>query len=168
MLLLLSITDPVEEFEIVNKLLPEMIPEHVRLFVDDVPIKEAEPIAMLPPHIAAVELLLVSAPVFETPLPFIVKLSVLARENPPKSSDAPFKTLVAPAVEPNGPFGLVPVAPSFKVPELTVVAPEYVLFPDSITELEAAPVFIICSGLAPLIVPDTVKIPVDAFPDVPM
>ena len=38
---------------------------------------------------------------------------------------------------------------------------------DKITELAVAPVFTILNGLAPLIKPDKVNIPVVALPDVP-
>ena len=99
-------------------------------------------------------LLLVSAPEFENPLPLIVKFSAIAREKPFKSSDAPDETKVAPAVVPKGPFGLVPVVPSFKIPAFIFIEPLKVLFPDNVSV--PFPTFVIPK--APPIIPPNVNV----------
>ena len=111
----------------------------------------------------------IKAPLFEIPVPASESDSAVPRVNPFKSNDAPEETVVLAAVVPKGPFGEVPATPSFNVPERIFVAPEYVLAAFvSITALFVAPVFTICKGLAPLIKPETVKVPDVASPDVPM
>ena len=47
----------------------------------------------------------------------------MAKVKPFKSKVAPLDTTVPESVVPNGESGLVPVAPNFKVPLLTVVKP---------------------------------------------
>ena len=56
-------------------------------------------------------------------MPFKIKASAVAKVKPFRSKVAPLDTTVPAPVVPNGEFGLVPVAPNFKVPSLTVVKP---------------------------------------------
>ena len=117
-------------------------------------------------------LLFVKAPTLETPVPLMVNGSVAldVSEKPFISKLAPEETVVAPETFPKGPVAAVDETPSFNVPVLTVVIPVYVFTPDKITELfVVAPVFTICNGFeVPLIIPETVKVPVVASPEVPI
>jgi hypothetical protein len=65
-------------------------------------------------------------------------------------------------------FAIDPDEPKANVPVLIVVDPVKVFTPDKITLLVVAPVFTICNGFAPLITPETLKVPVVALPDVPI
>jgi len=60
--------------------------------------------------------------------------------------------------------------PNFKVPLLTVVFPGYVFAAEKTTALLVAPVFAIYKEvlIVPLIIPETVNVPVVAFPEVPI
>ncbi len=102
----------------------------------------------------------------------MVKASVALEvsENPFISKLAPDVTDTPPALVPNGPDPeALDETPNFKVPVLIVVKAVYVLVPDKITELGVTPVFTINKGFeVPLITPETVKVPVVAFPDVPI
>ena len=128
--------------------------------------------ATVPLYVTAVVLLLVNAPTLETPVPFMVKASVASNVSEKLfiSKLAPDVTDTPPALVPNGPDpDEEDDTPNFNVPELTVVKAVYVFAPDKITELVVAPVLTINKGFAaPLIIPETVKVPVVALPDVPI
>jgi len=93
------------------------------------------------------------APPVETPVPFRERPSVDPKVKPFRSRAAPEVTDVPLVVVPNGVFVFVPVAPSLRIPELIVVAPVYVLFPDKVNV--PAPSLVI--PYAPLIIPLIVR-----------
>ena len=88
------------------------------------PILLGEARAIVPVKVTAVPELLVNAPADETPVPFSVRPSAVAKEKPFRSSVAPLDIAVPLPVVPSGPLGAVPALPSLIVPAEIVVAPE--------------------------------------------
>ena len=95
----------------------------------------------------------VRAPPDKTPVPRREIASAVLKENPFKSKVAPLLTTAEAAVVPKGPLVPSPLAPSFNVPALIVVKPEYELSPASINV--PLPAFVIAP--VPLITPEMVN-----------
>jgi len=88
-----------------------------------------------------------------SPFPFSVIGSAVLSEIPLISNTAPEATTVPAAIVPSGVLVALPAAPSFKVPALMVVVPEYELKPESVQ----VPVPSLVTARAPLIA--DVKLP---------
>ena len=116
----------------------------------------AEPKVSAPLYVALPPVF-VKAPAGEdvNPVPFNINGSAVARVYPFRSRQAPLDTVVLPAIVPNGELLPLPAAPNFSVPALMVVAPVYVLAPESVH----VPVPFLVTDVGVEITPDIVPEP---------
>ena len=161
---LLKVTVPAPTF--VKLFAPETIPLSVVL--PDPPTLASEPKATVPAQVELVPLELISAPPLEIPVPFMVKDSVAVEvsENPFMFKTPPEVIVVPAPVVPKGPLALVEeLTPSRKVPlAFTVVAPVYVLAPESVTDVPEAPPTL--TTFAKEVAVEFVLIPSEIIPDI--